>query len=218
MQITQEELQQKLTLHLKWLSGEEGGVRADLSKADLSNADLSNADLSNANLSNANLSYANLSNANLCNANLSYANLSNADLSNANLWNADLSNADLSNADLLNTNLSKAKNTEAAIARVSICPEGEIIGWKACKNNVIVKLLIPKESKRGNATGRKCRAEYVKVLEVLGAEVGITNEHGPKTEYKIGEIVKADSWDENRFKECSHGIHFFLTRIEAEDY
>ena len=193
MQMVQEELQQKLELHLKWLKNEEAGIRADLSKADLSNADLSNA--------------------NLYNANLLKVDLSNADLSYADLSYANLSNADLSNADLLHIN-----NAALSIARISICAEGDIIGWKKCKDNVIVKFLIPSEARRSNATGRKCRAEYVKVLEVIGAKVGITEEHGPKTEYKVGEIVKADSWDENKFKGCSHGIHFFLTRIEAEAY
>lgn len=36
--------------------------------------------------------------------------------------------------------------------------------------------------------------------------------------YKVGEIVEADSWDENRFNECSHGIHFFLDRQRAVNY
>jgi len=39
-----------------------------------------------------------------------------------------------------------------------------------------------------------------------------------KTEYKVGETVKPDSFDDNPFVECTHGIHFFITRQEAEDY
>ena len=57
---TQEELKTTLELHRKWLCGEGGGARADLSRADLSRADLSRANLSGANLSEANLSEANL--------------------------------------------------------------------------------------------------------------------------------------------------------------
>ena len=34
--------------------------------------------------------------------------------------------------------------------------------------------------------------------------------------YEVGEITHADSWDEDRWNECSHGIHFFLTQEEAE--
>jgi uncharacterized protein YjbI with pentapeptide repeats len=120
MKISQEELNDILDKHKKYMNNLPEGERADLSNMDLSNANLSyanliDANLSNAKLSNANLSYANLSNANLSNANLhysilsnanlSYANLSNANLSNANLHYSILSNANLSNVDLSNANL-----------------------------------------------------------------------------------------------------------------
>ena len=82
--MTRNELDKILDAHKKWLRGEEGGGRADLSDADLSDADLSGANLSYANLSYANLSGAGLSDADLSGANLSYANLRGADLSGAN--------------------------------------------------------------------------------------------------------------------------------------
>ena len=69
----QEELQKILDAHKKWINGEDGGVRADLSNADLSGANLSNADLSNADLSNADLSNADLSGANLRGADLDFS-------------------------------------------------------------------------------------------------------------------------------------------------
>lgn len=68
--LTKVEIKTKLELHLKWVRGEEGGSRADLSGADLSEANLSRADLSWADLSRANLSWANLSWANLSGADL----------------------------------------------------------------------------------------------------------------------------------------------------
>ena len=46
----QEELQEILDAHKKWINNEDGGVRADLSGADLSGADLSGANLSGADL------------------------------------------------------------------------------------------------------------------------------------------------------------------------
>ena len=49
-----------------------------------------------------------------------------------------------------------------------ILPEGDIIGYKKCRDGVIVKLLIPIKAKRSHAFGRKCRAEYAKVLEIFG--------------------------------------------------
>ena len=190
---------------------------ADLSGADLSEADLSGADLSGADLSKAYLYKADLSKANLSGADLSGADLSEADLSGADLSEADLSKAYLYKADLSGADLSGAKNSELVQAQTSILPEGNLVGWKMCRNNVVVKVLIPQKARRSNATGRKCRAEYVQVLQVFGAEEGISR-HDGKTAYRKGEIVKCNNWDENRWAESSGGIHFFLTRIEAESY
>jgi len=151
-------------------------------------------------------------------ADLRDANLSGADLRFADLRGANLRDADLRGADLRGADLRDAENLEYVAAITSILPEGDIIGWKKCNRNVIVKLLIPADAKRSNATGRKCRAEFAKVLEVIGEERGYTTMYGSYTEYVVGEIVRPDSWDENRWNECSHGIHFFITRIEAENY
>ena len=66
------ELMVRLLFHEKWLSNEDGGVRADLSGANLSNADLSEADLSGAYLRGANLSGVDLSGADLRGADLDF--------------------------------------------------------------------------------------------------------------------------------------------------
>jgi len=201
-----EELREILDKHLKWIKGKEGGERANLGDAYLVGAYLRDADLRGAYLGDANLRDANLRGADLRDANLR-----GADLRDANLRGADFRGADLrgvKDAD---------KMQDILISYTSICPEGTIIGWKKCRDNVIVKLEIPTEAKRSNATGRKCRAEYAKVLEVIGAPVGIS-QHDNKTEYREGEIIKPDAWDDNRWDECSNGIHFFITRFEAENY
>ena len=36
--------------------------------------------------------------------------------------------------------------------------------------------------------------------------------------YRVGQWVYPDEWDDNRFDECSHGIHFFISAQEAVDY
>jgi len=36
--------------------------------------------------------------------------------------------------------------------------------------------------------------------------------------YEVGKLTIPDGFDENRWEECSHGIHFFITRSEAEAY
>ena len=147
-------------------------------------------------------------------ARVSGVDLRRADLSGANLYGADLYGADLRMA-----NLSGAKSIPSITnAQASILPEsGQFQGWKKCRNGVLVRVMIGKNAKRSNATGRKCRAEYVKVLEVIGAEVGISR-YDNKTKYRAGKIVRCDKWNEDRWLECEGGIHFFLTRIEAEQY
>jgi hypothetical protein len=192
---------------------------ADLSGADLCSANLRRANLCHANLSGVNLSGANLSGADLSGVNLSGANLSGANLCRANLYDANLFSADLCRANLSGVNLRGAKNIpELTLARLSICPEGDIIGYKKCRDDIIVKLLIPSDAKRSNGTGRKCRAEYVKTLEIYGDSAFAVSEFDWNIIYFVGEITRADFFDENRFNECSHGIHFFLTRTEAEKY
>ena len=105
MQYSQNELNEILAKHKKWLNGEEGGERADLSYADLRSADLRYADLRYANMCYANLSYADLRSANLRYADLRYADLRSADLSSADLSSANLSSANLRYADLSSADL-----------------------------------------------------------------------------------------------------------------
>jgi len=178
---------------------------ANLRGADLSGADLSGADLSGADLRGASLRGASLRGADLFWANLSWANLSKADLYGAKLSGANLSGADLSGA----------YNIPQTVYDITlITPEGDIIGYKKLANKVICRLLIPAAARRHNATGRKCRAEYAVVLEGEGYSWNDCT-----FLYKVGATVKpAQPFDEDRWNECASGIHFFLTRGEAEAY
>jgi len=86
--------------HVKYLHGESGGVRAELSDANLRDADLRGTCLSGAYLRGADLRDAHLGDADLRRADLSDADLRDADLSCTNLRDADLSGADLRDAHL----------------------------------------------------------------------------------------------------------------------
>lgn len=140
-----------------------------------------------------------------------------ANLRSADLRSANLSFADLRSANLRSANLSSAKNSEMAVAITRILPEGDLIGWKKCQSDVIVKLRIPADAKRSHAFGRKCRAEFADVLEVIGAEKGISK-HDGSTEYVAGQRIIPDRFDENWAEECAPGIHFFITELEARAY
>ena len=191
--------------------------------ADLRHADLSDADLHDADLHGADLRHADLSDADLCGANLSDANLHGANLSDADLRYADLSGADLRDAN----------HVQLSIAKTSILPdEGDIIGWKKAwtdgtmlPKSVIVKLLIPADAQRSNATGRKCRASTARVLDLqdkqgnsLPSDTTAYSGYDTDFTYKKGETIHVEDFDTNRWKECAPGIHFFITRIEAAEY
>ena len=178
----------------------------------------SRANLRGANLSNADLSRANLYCANLYGANLYCANLSSADLSGANLRGANLSRADLSGADLYG-----ARIDAVALARQKIVPDGTLVAWKKLRDGVIAQLEIPNDAQRTNAIGsRKCRSSAAVVVALFKDGVLFDGEafdrHAGKTRYKAGEVVLPDSYDDSALIECSNGIHWFLTREEAEAY
>ena len=175
------------------------------------------ADLRSAYLRGAYLTGADLTGANLTGADLTGTYLRGADLRGANLTGADLTGAYLRGADLTGADLKKI------VAATRIIPEvGSFIGWKKA-DGCLIKLEIPTEAKRHNSLGgRKCRAEFVKVLNITKDgkrhSKAITAGHGPATIYKIGEIVKPDSYDPDPLIECSNGIHFFISKQEALDW
>ena len=152
-------------------------------------------------------------NANLSGAYLAGANLDRANLARANLAGANLALANLAGANLDRANLDGAKGAARIIAKTRILPDGELIGWKKLKGGVICKLRIPADSRRSHAFGRKCRAEFVDVLEGDGV-----SSHDGVTKYAPGTRVLADKFDADWTRECAGGIHFFITREEAEDY
>lgn len=177
-------------------------------------ANLSGASLIGANLSGVSLIGANLSGASLIEANLSGANLSRANLSGASLIEANLSRANLSRANLSGADLSRAIDTPAHPWSI-IAGEGSLLVYKKVSNGIAV-LQIPAHALRTNATGRKCRASEALVME---ASPGAVSLHDPNFKYIKGQIVKpTEPFDTNRWNEWASGIHFFLTRQEAEEY
>ena len=223
--ISDTELKAIIDKHAKWIRGEDGGERADLCGADLCDADLCNANLRDADLCGANLRGADLSGANLRDANLH-----SADLRDAHLHSADMSDAHLCGANLCGANLCGAKNTDktawdAYTAFYPLqCPEtGSFIGYKKAADKIVM-LEICADAKRSSATSRKCRCSKAKVLAITnldGSESGLSEIESDYDEdfiYCVGETVEVPDFDENRWNECTAGIHFFITREEAVKY
>ena len=201
----------------------------NLSGASLREADLSGANLRGANLYGANLIRADLRVAYLIKADLREANLSGADLSGADLYEANLSGANLRGANLYGANLKWAKNIPSYVCHL-VCPEeGSFIGFKKAhttvpdSREVIVKLLITEDAKRSSATTRKCRCDKAKVISItsLDGKENFTTAYSYYDrifQYTVGQTVIIDDFDEERWNECSTGVHFFITREEAVDF
>ena len=193
--------------------------------ANLRGAYLGGADLRCANLGCANLRGADLRGADLRCAYLRCANLGGADLRCANLRGANLRGAYLGGADLRCANLGGAYLGGAKeIPFIPFaCPsDGAFIGWKKVRN-CLVQLEIPEDARRQSATGTKCRCDKAKVLGIVDLETNevqerVTNNNYSQLDYIVGEMVYPDSFDDNRWEECSHGIHFFINKQEAIDY
>ena len=229
------ELNKILEQHLAWVRSEGNkGARAYLKGAILKDANLKDAylrgaDLRGADLSDANLSGANLGGADLSGVDLRYADLRDAILRGANLKDAilkyaDLRDADLRDAILIHTRLSGAILKDAKIFIPIACPEeGSFIGYKKC-GKYIIKLRITETSKRCSSTSRKCRCSEAEVLSITNLDgtsnyvTSVSSDYDPNFVYKVGEIVSVSDFDENRWNECSTGIHFFITREEAVKY
>ena len=209
---------------------------ANLYGANLNNADLSNADLRKADLRNANLAYADLRNADLREANLRgayccYANLRRADLRNVDLRAATLFVANLREANLLGANLKNVNIIHAEISKDTkidypiACPKtGSFIGYKKAVFRKIVKLQICEDAKRSSATAKKCRCSKALVLAIEnmdGSDSGlqeIESHFDPCFIYRVGEIAEVYNFDNDRWRECASGIHFFMDRQDAVEY
>ena len=179
-----------------------------------------NAVSNGAYLGDADLRGADLRGAYLRGAYIGDADLRGADLRGAYLCCAYIGDADLYGADLRGAYLRGAKNIP--FIPLSCPSDGEFIGWKKVGKKLI-KLLIPSDAIRSSATSNKCRCDKAKVLEITDLDgsnpiESITNYNYKETIYVVGKMVYPDSFDENRWSECSNGIHFFINKQEAINY
>ena len=191
---------------------------------DLGSTNLCNVNLEYANLGDANLRYADLINTNLRCTNLTGANLSATDLSNSDLRGSSLRYTNLSNANLNNANLHNIGLTEKTAFLLPQCPsEGSFVAWKKASGK-IVKLLVTEDAKRSSATTLKCRCSKAKVLAIENIDGSkselkeIESSYDSNFVYRVGKTVEVKDFDDNRWKECSNGIHFFIAREMAAKY
>ena len=140
----------------------------------------------------------------------------------ANLCGANLRGANLREANLCEADLREAENIPFI---PYACPDfGMFIGFKKARNNLIVVLEILEDAKRLSATGRKCRCDKARVLEIQNLDgtksdkIEAVSQYDEDFIYRVGEIISVPDFCEDRWSECSAGIHFFINRQEAVDY
>jgi len=221
-----------INLYRAYLAG------ADLSAANLRGAKFVCANFSGANLSGANLegvdfTQADLTGANLCGANLKGADFAQADLTGANLGGANLRNAYLILAYLQGANFIGADIKSAKFSEYRCCPPiGAFHGWKyvrkayhpsiihrsyrTMKKWAVIELEIPADAKRTSClASRQCRASKVRVVSGSGYSPVMVGKK--RIHYLQGLTIRADSWDSDIRTNYAHGIHFYMTKKEAEE-
>ena len=212
-------LEEILERHKHWLNRDcenWESMRADLHNADLHGANLYGANLYGADLCSANMMGANLRSADLYGADLCSANMIDADLCSANMMGADLHSANMIDADMRGTNLHDVDMGSADKLRKGIKLSEPIIGWKKCKNNVLVKLEIPRGAIVFSINNSKCRTDKAKVLEIIGGDRAYSKHKF--FSYYVGDVIEVFDFNCEYNVECAEGIHFFKTREEAKDY
>jgi len=129
---------------------------------------------------------------------------------------------------MLSYHISKFHKAErdAKLPHFQIPQSGSLIVW-GNKSGVLVKMLVPDNALRTAClVNRKCRAEFVRVIKVYN-DKGKTHSMNPvtglrpvdrKTVYEEGKITYPDKYCNDFKNDCSHGIHFFLTKKEAEEW
>ncbi len=106
-----------------------------------------------------------------------------------------------------------------------VCPAtGPFIAWKCCTELRVVQLLVPADAKRVSATAETCRCNKAKVLSIKSIDETKSYDWAQSTVdpdfyYEVGKWVEpANGFEENRWRDSSQGIHFFMERQQAVDY
>lgn len=207
----------------------ENRLESNMDGKDLSGWNMEWEDFSHVSFRNTDFRYSSLSNARFRECDFTGADFRGADLRGADLRGCNLTGVDFRGADirlcvLEDTELTDAKMDTSTLGFVMRCPEkGAFIAYKKCVYDRIVMLLVPADARRSSATGPTCRCDKAKVLSIRSFDEkkefdeawSLVDENFV---YRKGEWVYADYFTEDRWKDSTHGIHFWMTREEAIGY
>lgn len=213
----------------------------DLSRKSIAGRTFKNCKFKNCNLFRINMHAAVFQNCTFEDCNLDYANAEASEFIGTTFTMCSCSSADFAFSKFTDTIFTNCytdymrvdqTNFSGDIVNPAVpmdCPEtGSFIGWKKVfadfdfKKGFLVELEIPEDARRSSALGSKCRCDKAKVLSITNIYTGekvsevVSSYYACK--YTVGETVYPDSFDENRWNECTHGIHFFMNDSEALHY
>lgn len=199
---------------------------ANMHDADMSGTNMNGVDMRYANMHGVDMRGANMRGVDMCGADISYANMHGAymrgtNMRNANMRYADISYTNMRGVDMSGTNMNGVNMSYANMHCIDRLRKGiklsePIIGWKKCKNDVLVKLEIPRGAIVFSINNKKCRTDKAKVLEIIGADRAYSNHKF--FSYYVGDVIEIFDFNCEYNVECAKGIHFFKTREEAENY
>ncbi|MEW9078446.1 pentapeptide repeat-containing protein [Terrisporobacter glycolicus] len=201
----------------------------DLTGWDLSNIDFTLSSFQDVKLDKVNFQNSIVENVLFDGCPLHGANFKNANMKTASFRYCDMIKCNIEGADLYGAVLEYAKldgihsNENTKWFRLR-CPEiGAFLGYKKCINDCMVQLLIPSDAKRSSATLPSCRCNKAKVLTIKSFDFKENYEEAwslvdENFIYRKGEWVEVKNFNEDRWMDSTTGIHFWMSREEAQSY
>ena len=204
----------------------------DLSGWDMTGLDLSRSTFDGCNLNGTDFSGSKLDNVAFYNNDLRNMKLNGCLARGCSFRFQDMTGIDLSGANIYASVLEDAVNQDKVIYDEKTrwyemsCPEfgKPFIAWKCCTDLRVVMMLVPADAKRCMATMETGRVSKVKVLSIKSIDEKESYTWARSTVdsdfyYEVGKWLEpANGFQEDRWKDSSPGIHFFLDRQQCVDY
>ena len=201
----------------------------DLRGMDLSNMDFTLSSFQDTVLDGADFAGSSVENALFDGCSMQGANFKRAKMVTASFRGCDMRKCNIEGADLFGAVLEYARldgiisDGDTKWFRLRCPKEGAFLGYKKCVNDRMVQLLIPADAKRTSATLPSCRCSKAKVLTIKSFDFTQNFDEAwslvdEDFVYKKGEWAEVKDFNEDRWQDSTTGIHFWMTREEAEAY
>lgn len=201
-----------------------------MSGAYITNAVITDASLYAVLMDGADLSRASFKGSKLGHVNMRMANLQSAKFTSSCITeNCCFERAHLTNATFTSASISKDTSFDFADLhgcefdgdeknRLGRILDRPVTGYKKSREGDIVTLEIPKGAIVFSINNNKCRTNIAKVVDTDG-KPELSSIFDKEFKYRVGdEIAPIGEFELMYNVECAPGIHFFLTREEAEAY